>query len=78
MGALYRNEMSDVPIPNVIDFFICFIAAISTLKRGKYFSVNFTFIVKPFIKTHTVGSTPGWQLEALEKETEAALISAQI
>lgn len=43
-----------------------------------YSSVNFTFIVKPFIKTHTAGSTPGWQPEALEKETEAALLSTQI
>lgn len=81
--AFYRNEMSDMPIPNVIDFFICFIAALSTLKKKKRKIflcefLNFTFIVKPFIKTHTAGCTPGWQAEALEKGTEAAQISTQI
>lgn len=76
MGAFYRNEMSDVPIPNVIDFFIFLLRFLH--KKRENISLNFTFIVKHFIKTHTVGSTPGWQPEALENETEAALISTQI
>lgn len=72
----FTKTMSDVPIPNVMDFhelfFKSFILVISTLKIVEKKNVSlWFFLLSGFYEKPQCA--PGCQIEAVEKETEAAL-----